>query len=320
MTLTSIVIPCFNESGNIRPLYDEICRVCGGMDLEFVFVNDGSTDATAQNVCALQAADPRVRLVSLITNAGHQSALRAGIAQARGERVVMLDGDMQHPPARIPDMMKKADDGFDCVCMVHSGHQKGLLKNFFSRHFYRLFILATGVDIKPGASDFRLISRRVANVLNALPERRLFLRGLLPVLGFSTCYMDYDVQPRRWGNPGYTFTKSFRMALDALFNFTHFPITLFFYLGIIVACSSFGFGITNVVLRFFTGWSVPGVTDVIALVLFLNGLILIMLALLGKYLQVVLDHLKGRPEFLIDIATSNLQDTQPAKQQKRNIF
>jgi polyisoprenyl-phosphate glycosyltransferase len=308
MSVLSIVIPCFNESGNIKPLFEEIARACAGIDFEIVFINDGSTDQTASIIQELKKNNPCIRLISFVANSGHQAALRAGIRHAQGDFIVMLDADLQHPPELIPQMLKKAQEGFDCVAMVHRARQKGLFKNTFSSIFYRLFGAASGVDIHTGASDFRIISKRVQLVLNALPERHLFLRGLLPALGFSTCYIEYVVRPRKWGRPAYTFQKSFSMGLDAIFNFSSFPITFFFYFGMIVACAAFGYGITNVVLRLTTNLNLPGYTDIIASVLFLCGLILIMLGIIGKYLQVVLDHLKGRPEYLIDRTKSDPLD------------
>ncbi|MFH1759657.1 MAG: glycosyltransferase family 2 protein, partial [bacterium] len=268
----SLIIPCFNEAENIQPLYREIIRYCADLDMEIIFINDASTDETADKIHDLNQKDNRVRILSFEKNQGHQIALRAGIEYAAGDYIIMLDADLQHPPRYIPEMVKKAGQGFDIVNMVHSQAQSGFLKSFLSRNFYRFFSAVTEVQLTPGVSDFRLITARVQKIIKMLPERNLFLRAILPYLGFKCVLLDYMLQKRHSGRPAYTLGKSFAMGKEAIFNFSTFPIKFFFHLGIIVAFMAFIYGLVNVVLKFITDWSVPGYTDIIASVLFLCGL------------------------------------------------
>lgn len=295
-----LVIPCYNEEKNIPLIHAEILKHCAEYDFEIIFVDDGSRDKTAQAVKALQNEDKRVKLLSFVANRGHQTALKAGLDHAEGDYIITLDADLQHPPKYIPSMIARAEEGYDCVHMVRGQLQKGIMKNFFSRNFYLFFSWLSKVDIVPGASDYRLISRRILEVIKLLPERKLFLRGLIPYLGFKSCQMEYELGKRAKGVPSYTFSKSLQMGKDALFNYTTFPYVLFFRLGLFVAFLSALYGVIIVLLKIFTHYNVPGYTDIVASVLFLGSLNLILIAVIGKYLQVILDQLRNRPEYILD--------------------
>lgn len=303
--LVSIIAPCFNEAENIRAFYERVKLSCKDFDHEIVMVNDGSTDSTLQAMLEIRESDPAVRIVSFLKNCGHQAALRAGFRHARGDFVVTLDADLQHPPEKIPTMLQRAQEGNDVIVMVHDEPQQGFFKNFFSRSFYRVFSLLSGVKIDHRASDFRLVSRRVVDIINGLPEHNLFFRALIPHLGFPVHYENYPLGSRYRGAPGYTLRKSMMLAVDALFAFSTLPIRILFLAGLVIAILAFGYGIVNVGFKLFTDLNVPGYTDIVASVLFLGGLNLVMLSVIGKYLQVLLDHIKQRPEYLIDTSRSD---------------
>jgi len=250
-------------------------------------------------VGSLAARDATVRLIRFIRNAGHQNALRAGYRAARGRYIATLDADLQHPPALLPAMLSKAEDGFDVVQMVREGSQAGFFKNLLSRAFYRVFNAVSEVPIQPQASDFRLVSRTVCDALNALPERHLIIRAILPYLGFRTVSLPYRLGERLHGSSSFGFRQSWRLGSEALFGFSTVPLKLAMRVGFIISVLAFLYGGYNVAAKIFTDRNVPGYTDLIASTLFLGGLILVYLGILGRYILVILDHLKRRPEYVV---------------------
>jgi polyisoprenyl-phosphate glycosyltransferase len=295
----TIILPCFNEEKNIEPIYASLAKACAGIKIEILFVDDGSSDHTPETINKLITHDPSVRLLRFVRNAGHQNALRAGYHAAKGEWIITMDADLQHPPEAIPMMLAKAKEGYDVVQMVRSGLQSGFFKNLFSRAFYKIFNSLSDVPIVEQASDYRMVSRYVCDVLNALPERHLIVRAILPYLGFKTASLLYQLAPRLHGKAGFSFRKSMDMGSQAFFNFSAFPLKLAMRLGFAISGLAFAYGIFNVAGKFFTDRNVPGYTDLIASTLFLGGLILLYLGILGRYILVILDHLKHRPEYLL---------------------
>jgi glycosyltransferase involved in cell wall biosynthesis len=295
----SVILPCFNEESNVRPLYASIRGACEGIPLELIFVDDGSSDRTCEEVNLLAARDPGVKLIRFVRNAGHQNALRAGYRAASGQFVATLDADLQHPPALLPAMLAKAQEGYDVVQMVREGAQAGLVKDLSSRAFYRIYNWLSEVPIQPQASDFRLVSRAVCDALNALPERQLIVRAILPYLGFRTASLPYRLGERLHGQASFSFSKSLHMGSDALFGFSAVPLKLAMRLGLAISILAFLYGIYNVGAKILSDRNVPGYTDVIASVLFLGGVILVYLGIIGRYILVILDHLKRRPEYVI---------------------
>jgi len=311
--LLSIILPCHNEEKNIEPVYRALAAACAGISREILFIDDGSSDRTCEAVNLISGRDPTIRLIRFVRNYGHQSALRAGYRAARGEWVMTMDADLQHPAEAIPSMLAKARAGYDVVQMVRAGPQSGLLKNLFSLAFYKVFNSLSDVRITAQASDFRLISRSVCDVLNALPERNLIVRAILPYLGFPTASLVYQPAGRLHGSASYSFGKSLHLGSDALFNFSAFPLKLAMRLGFLISALAFVYGLYNVAAKFLTEGNVPGYTDLIASTLFLGGLILLYLGILGRYVLVILDHLKRRPEYLIASDTSGKPDLAAAR-------
>lgn len=299
LPLLSIILPCFNEEKNIAPVHAALAQTCAGIAWEMIFVDDGSRDGTSGEVRLLAARDPKVRLLRFVGNAGHQHALRAGYRAARGRWILTMDADMQHPPAAVPAMLAKAQEGFDVVQMVRAGSQAGFLKDFFSRAFYKAFNAISEVPIPEQASDFRIVSRYVCDVLNGLPERNLIVRAILPYLGFKAASLRFQLAGRLHGQAAFSFRKSLDMGSQALFNFSAVPLKLAMRVGLLISALAFLYGIYNVAAKFLSNRNVPGYTDLIASTLFLGGLILVYLGILGRYILVILDHLKSRPEYLL---------------------
>ena len=295
----SVILPCFNEEKNIRLVHQAISSACAGIPLEMIFVDDGSADRTCEEVNLLSGRDAAVKLVRFVRNAGHQNALRAGYRAALGKYIVTMDADLQHPPEVIPAMLAKADEGYEVVNMVREGAQPGFIKDLFSRGFYRVFNSISEVPIQPHASDFRLVNRAVCDVLNSLPERNLIVRAILPYLGFRAAVMPYRLGERIHGRAGFSFSKSLHMGSDAIFGFSAVPLKLAMRVGLLISALAFLYGIYNVAAKILTDRNVPGYTDLIASTLFLGGLILVYLGILGRYILIILDHLKRRPEYLV---------------------
>lgn len=303
MPFLSVILPCFNEAENIKPIYHSLVKACEGIEVEFIFVDDGSSDTTSEVISTLEAHHPEIRLLRFVRNAGHQNALRAGYRAALGKWILTMDSDLQHPPEMIPSILAKANEGFEVVQMVRQGKQNGFLKNFFSRGFYKFFNSLSDIPMVEHASDFRLISRSVCDILNALPERNLIIRAILPYLGFNTAQIQYQLADRLHGQASFNFSKSMHMGSQALFNFSAFPLKLAMRVGFLISFLAFAYALYNVAAKFLTNHNVPGYTDVIASTLFLGGLILIYLGILGRYILVILDHLKHRPEYILSPQT-----------------
>ena len=299
-SLLSIIVPCFNEEESIVEVYNAIEKSCAEINHETIFVDDGSSDRTVLRVNELSEKDSSVSLVGFQKNIGHQHAIRAGLKKSKGTYILTLDADLQHPPSYISDMLQKGQEGYDVVNMVRSGGQSGLFKNLFSKGFYWFFNLVSDVPIEPNVSDFRLMSRRVVDVLNSLPERNLVLRIILPYLGFKAYNMSFEIQERKFGSNSYTFYQSWRLAYNSIFNFSSFPLDIGLRLGVVIAGLAFLYGFYAIYGKLFTDNNLPGYTDIITSILFLGGIILVYLGILGRYIGVILEHLKDRPEYLLN--------------------
>ena len=297
-----VVVPMHNESANLSNLVDRIQQVAAGLDdwdLQLLLVDDGSRDDSVLKVQAIRAGGVPVGYLQLSRNFGHQAALQAGLLHAAGDVIITMDGDLQHPPEMIRSMLDAFDQGFDVVQMVRRKAVEGK-KGLLSKWFYRTFNSMADTRIIPDASDFRLLSRRFVDVLNRIPERDKFLRGLIPSLGFKQTVLPYDQAERLHGRPSYTFAKSLRLARKALLDFSTVPLQLVFACGWILAIGSFVFGLTSIVLKLLWWHTIePGYTDIIVAICFLSGCILASVGILGRYLIMILDQLRGRPNFII---------------------
>ncbi len=299
----TVVLPCHNEAGNVASMHAAISAALPGIALEMLFVDDGSIDTTAAAIEALQSRDPRVRCLRFVANAGHQAALRAGYRHAHGRYVATLDADGQHPPEYLPIMLAKLREGFEVAQMLRRGEQGGRLLGAFSRAFYLLFNAVADSPMPPASSDFRMVNRYVCDTLNRLPERHLVFRAIFPALGFRTATLEYAVKDRGSGRSAYTLGGRWRLMSDSLFNFSTLPLRLMRRAGFATAIVALIYGGYNVAMKFFGEGNVPGYTDIIASVLFLGALVLLYLGLLGRYLEVVVDHLRQRPEYLLRPST-----------------
>ena len=297
----SVVIPCFNEHDNLPVLYQQLLEVLHNYPShEILFVDDGSTDDSQDTIKGLAKEDENVRYILLSRNFGHQYALKAGLDHAGGDCVISLDADLQHPPQLIPELIEKWQQGFDVVNTIR-GKQQSLPvgKRISSGMYYRLVNVLSSVEIKPGAADFRLLDRKVVDALKQFNENYLFLRGLIPWLGFRQTEIDFEPASRYAGKTKYSFVRMLRFALDGITSFSSRPLYLSIALGGIIAGLAFLYGVYALYLHLLTDATLPGWTSTTASVLFIGGIQLIMIGIIGIYLGKLFIENKKRPNYII---------------------
>lgn len=297
--MISVVIPVYNEEPNLLTLHKRLSNVISRGD-ELIFVDDGSNDQSWDLISRLHREDNRVRAIRLSRNFGHQVALMAGIDIAKGNAVITMDADLQHPPEFIASLVSKWKEGYEVVYATrsHRGHLR-LFKRLTSSSFYRLTQLIARRAPPPLAADFRLLDMKVVNELRKLKERTRFLRGLVGWVGFEEICIPYEEDRRHAGTSKYTFAKMVRLAVDGITAFSSFPLRLSFYFGLLVSILSFIYALYAIYVHFFTSEAVPGWTSVLVSVLFLGGVQLITLGIVGEYLSRVYEEVKERPLYIV---------------------
>ena len=305
--VVSIVVPLYNEAGNIRPLLERLGAVAARLgdeaDFEIVLVNDGSTDGTLAAIREEMRRRPHLVLVNLSRNFGHQLAATAGLEIAAGEAMVLMDGDLQDPPELIEAFLRKWRQGYDVVYAVRRTRQgESRFKVFTARLFYRIIKRLTKIAIPLDAGDFRLMSRRVVEALRRSPERHRFLRGLVSWVGFNQVSVEYDRDVRHAGTTKYPLAKMVRFAMDGITSFSDIPLRFASYFGFTVSAIAFIYALIVIAFMLFSlnpPAYTPGWASTIVAVLFLGGVQLMSLGILGEYLGRVYDEVKGRPLYLI---------------------
>lgn len=297
----SVVVPVYNEEANIGPLLSRLHALLADYgDYEVLFVDDGSTDSSLQIVRDAHQADPRVRFIALSRNFGHQNALRAGLAYAAGDAVITMDADLQHPPETIPLFIARWREGHDIVCARRSGGTAlPALKRLSSRLYYRIVNLLADFETEEGAADFRLLDRRVVDVIRGLPEGNLLLRGIVGWLGFRRCTIDYDQPGRRAGKTKYTFRKMMRLGLQGITSFSVAPLRLATFMGLCLSAVALIYAVYAVAVHVFTDRTVTGWTSLIVSVLLLGGIQMLLLGIIGEYLGRLFIESKRRPDYII---------------------
>ncbi len=267
---------------------------------ELVLVNDGSRDATLLRLRDLALTHHEIVVVNLSRNFGHQLAATAGVDMARGDAVVLMDGDLQDPPELIGAFLERWREGYDVVYAVRRTRKgEGTFKLLTARWFYRVVRRLTNVAIPVDTGDFRLMSRRVVEALKLTRERHRFLRGLVSWVGYPQIGVEYDRDERMWGKTKYPFAKMLRFAIDGITSFSEIPLRFASYLGFAVSIISFLVALYEIWLKLFTGYNLPGYTSTIFAILFLGGVQLIAIGTLGEYVGRIYEQVKGRPLYLI---------------------
>ncbi len=306
LELLSVVAPVYNEEGTIDEFYSRVRAALEGLNFELVLVDDGSTDSSATILERLAESDPRVRLVYLSRNFGHQTALTAGLDHARGEAVVMLDADLQDPPELIPRMLDHWRQGCDIVYAVRERREgESRFKLSTAKWFYKLFDKLAQVELEHNSGDFRLLDRRPLDALLSMRERNRFLRGMTVWVGYTQAAVSYRRDPRHAGETKYTLSKMFKFSLDAISSFSHRPLQLATLLGFLISTLAF-IAIPVVVILRLSGSYLPGFGSITIAILLLGGIQLIAIGIIGEYVGRIYDEVKGRPLYLVR-GTRNLR-------------
>ncbi|MGE8720183.1 glycosyltransferase family 2 protein [Leptospira terpstrae] len=267
----SIVIPSFNEEGNIRKLFN---RLMLNLDknkysIEIIFVDDGSTDGTLNQIRSLAKESKSVKYLAFSKNFGHQKALKAGLDFSNGDAVISLDADLQHPPELIPALIKEWESGNEIVYTIRRNTEKtSFFKKFTAQLFYKILNKLSGLNISQGAADFRLLDRKVVNVIRDMQEDNLFIRGMIPWLGFNKVGLEYEPEERVWGTSKYTFKKMFLFAMQGITSFSVKPLHLTTYLGGFIFLLSSIYIFYALFVYFVQNKSIPGWTSMLISVLF----------------------------------------------------
>jgi dolichol-phosphate mannosyltransferase len=298
----SIIIPVFNEEGNVPVLYERLSVVFNkiGHNYEMLFVNDGSTDRSMPLLRALVKQDSQVKIIDFSRNFGHQQAVTAGLDHCQGDCAVIIDADLQDPPELIIELVKKWESGYQ-VIYAQRLKRKGehFLKVATSKIFYRILKRLANVDIPLDTGDFRLIDRKVIDNLKAMPERNRFIRGMVSWIGFRQTSVSYVREERLSGKTKYPLFKMIKFALTGLTSFSLVPLQLASYFGFLVSGVSFLIGLYTLYLKFFTTQTIPGWTSLMIVLLFLGGIQLITLGIIGEYIGRISDEVKQRPTYII---------------------
>jgi len=302
----TVIIPVLNEAPNIAVLYNRLNQVLAqvGQPYELLYVNDGSTDDTLSKLVALSVSDPRVRYIDLSRNFGHQVAVSAGIDYALGKHIIIIDADLQDPPELILRLYAKMNEGYDVVYAKRIARKgESWFKLLTAKAFYRLFNRWSTIQIPLDTGDFRIISNRIVKVLREMPERQKFLRGQISWVGFRQTYVEYERDARHAGSSKYPLRKMLRFALDGLTGFSSLPLKLATISGFSISVLAFLFILVIIVTKLFykeLGVEIqPGWASTLIVILFLGGIQLVGIGILGEYIARIYDNIKGRPLYIV---------------------
>lgn len=306
----SVIVPFLNERENLPLLYERCVKVFENLeeDIEFVFIDDGSTDTSLPWVKQTAEQDPSVKFIQLSRNFGHQRAITAGMHLCTGDAAVIIDADLQDPPEVIEDLIKKWKEGYEVVHAVRS-ERKGEsgLKKFLAHVFYRIMSKITEVQMTVDAGDFRLLDRKALDALNSMPEQHRYMRGLASWIGFSQTTVEYVRDARHAGVTKYPLIKSIALALNAITSFSGTPLRFIFYLGSLLCSLSLGIAVYLLIVWNLVGHSPShaGTTYLTLAIFFVSGLQMLCMGILGQYIRRVFDEIKNRPLYLVK--DTNLQ-------------
>ena len=299
----SVIVPVFNEEGNIHHLFNRLKSVIDrlNVDIEYIFVNDGSNDSSMKLIKELAAQNTSVRYIDFSRNFGHQVAVTAGLDYCFGKAIVIIDADLQDPPELIAELYAKWKEGFEVVYAKRKTRDgENFLKKFTAKMFYRAMKRITSISIPVDTGDFRLIDRKIVNVLKEMPEQQKFLRGQISWIGFRQTFVEYDRDSRYAGKTGYTYKKMIRFALDGITSFSNFPLKFATMAGFTVSAISFFIILYALYERFITKNYVPGWASLMLSILFLGGIQLISIGIIGEYISRLSANIRKRPLYIVN--------------------
>lgn len=299
----SIVISVYNEEKVVQDFYKTLSAVLlnEAFSSELIFVNDGSSDSSRQQLQQIAEADERVKVVNFSRNFGHEAAMIAGIDHSDGDVVVCMDADLQHPPQVIPAMMEKYGEGFEVITMMRTKNpDSGWFQRITSRSFYYILNKLSGNDFDVNASDFFLISRRVAELLKSdFREQSRFLRGFIQIVGFNRTSIEYEAGPRAGGESKYSFFGLIKYSFNVMLTFSNLPLKLGVVAGIISGLFGAFVGFWEIIMKF-KGLTPPGYATIVVLMSFLFAILFFLVGIIGEYIAVLFKEIKGRPIYIID--------------------
>ena len=307
----SVIVPLFNEEQNIGALNERIITVLASMPIsnEVIYINDGSKDKTLPLIIGLTHQFPNIKYIDFSRNFGHQQAISAGIQFSKGKYLVIMDGDGQDPPELIPELYQKACSGYEVVYAKRKKRQgEGLLKKFTAKLFYRILAKITNIEIPVDTGDFRIIHQKVQRILNQMPEQHKYIRGQIAWIGFNQTFIEYDREERMSGQTKFTYRKMIGFAIDGISGFSTWPLKVATISGFIVSFISFMLIIYSLYQKFF-GETEKGWTSLNISVLFIGGIQLIGIGILGEYLGRVSENVKNRPHFIVRDSNLNSNES-----------
>jgi dolichol-phosphate mannosyltransferase len=299
----SVIVPIYNESQNIPTLYERLSNVCNdlGLSWELVFVNDGSRDQSLLLIKQLALIHQHIKFISFSRNFGHQIAVTAGLDKCIGKAIVIIDADLQDPPELIKDLYIKYQQGYEVVYATRKKRVgESVLKLWTAKAFYKIMKSLTNINIPMNTGDFRIIDRKIVDILKAMPEPNKFLRGQISWIGFRQTSVEYDRSERLSGVTGYTYRKMIKFALDGITSFSESPLKIATVFGFVVSFCTFIMLLYALYSKFISQDSVPGWTSIIISVLFLGGIQLLSLGIIGEYISRIIANVRNRPLYIID--------------------
>ncbi len=300
MELLSIIVPCYNEEKTVEMFFDELQRTLSGVNYEVLFINDGSQDSTQEKLKKLADSNPNVKYISFSRNFGKESAIYAGLTMATGDLVGLMDADLQHPPSLLPDMIDAINEGYD-VAAAKRVSKKGepIINSLGSKLFYNVFNSISSVKLVPGATDYRVMTRQVTDAVMRLNEYNRFSKGLFQWVGFETKWIEYENIQRFAGESTWSVGDLTRYSIQAIVAFTTLPLSISIVLGFIISALAFIYLLFIIVKYILYSDPVQGFATTMCAILFLGGMQMILIGILGKYLENTYNEAKNRPIFII---------------------
>lgn len=318
MKKVDIIVPCYNEEDVIDVFYEETSKIVSTIDnysFRYLFVDDGSRDKTYTELRKLAGQHEDVRYLSFSKNFGKEAAMYAGISYSTGDYVIIMDADLQHPPALIPKMIEGIEEGYDC-CAAQRTSRKGesKIRSMFSRMFYRLSNRFTDVDLVQGAVDYRIMSRQMVDAVLSLAERQRFSKGIFAWVGFRTKWIPYENVERVLGKSKWSFWGLFKYAVDGITAFSVTPLRTVTFMGSMISLFAFIYIVITLIQTLVWGIVVPGYVTTLCAVLFLGGIIELSIGILGEYVAHIYIEIKGRPIFILRDTNISFTESGPKEE------
>lgn len=312
MKKIDIIVPCYNEEESLKIFQeqiDELFQHISQIEYSLLYVNDGSKDKTLEIIKACSEKNENVNYISFARNFGKEAGILAGLSHSTGDYVVVMDADLQHPPELIPQMLKEVESGYDC-CMAKRVSRKGegFVRRSLSRMFYRFMNLITSIELAQGSTDFCLMTRQMADAVLSLHERERFSKGIFNWVGFNKTYVEYANVERVAGESKWSFKSLFNYAISGITAFSVMPLRMASLIGIIVMAVAFIYALTIFISTLFSNSVRTGYSSIIIILLFLGGMIIFLLGVIGEYLSKIYIEVKGRPVYIIKETSLELKN------------